>query len=206
MLRSHFAFWVFFSVATNVLGDCAANTVGNCDGPKFQFPSQHKITPGRYVSSDMGIAFEYPSNWKVKDCLKPKTAPRPDSKCIVLSTALKRGEPQIQIEVIPQSFDSVLASSDGRFSWTDEEIWITGNAGMNRAVRFKNKNRFGVYGSATCAIDTDESKDGHFHAAGGECLSAIISNGRKSAVIETFGLVNPDIVAKKIVGSFTFRD
>lgn len=202
MLRNHFLFWVLFSIATNVFGECAAGVIENCNEPNLKLTSQYKNIPGRYVSSDMGITFEYPSNWKVKDCLKLMTEPQPNSKCIVLSTAL----PQIQIEVIPKSFDSVLASSDGRFSWTDKEIWINGNTGRNKAVRFKNKNRFGVYGSASCAIDADASKDGHFHATGGECLTAIISNGKKSAVIETFGLVNPDIVVKKIIRSFMFRD
>lgn len=181
------------------------NANGNCNGPALRHSPTYSSDIDAYVtfsSSDLRVSFDHPSNWKVTACPKHKA----NSKCLAINTGRKRSaEPQIQIAITRESLKS-LTKANGRFMEVDGKLMSSGRNSMSNAISIKNANHRGIYGTGDCSISPSESDDGNFHAAGGDCLTAILSNGSRSAVIETSGLVNSEIVIKKIIGSFEFHD
>jgi hypothetical protein len=76
-----------------------------------------------------------------------------------------------------------------------------GRFSKSTAVSIQSVGWEGIYAVADCGI-TD--KETGFHAAGGDYLTAIISNGPRSVVIETNGILDTQLVLNTLVMNFEF--
>ena len=132
----------------------------------------------------LGIAFEHATGLKLRPC--DGDAPR----CVTLSDPA--AEAFMRDLLTAQVFDGPLeavAASEGGFQ-RDAEGRLMTTYGRFEPVpveRFEVNGKPGMTAVITCGISDSETG---FHAAAGECLWAVVSDGTRSVVVSSSGFGN----------------
>lgn len=154
---------------------------------------------GRVTGPDgLGVTFEHAAGLDLRPC--EDNAPR--CRTLVDPTA----EPYLRDLLTVQIFDGPLeavAASEGGFLRNAEGRLMTtyGRFEPVPVERFEVHGKPGMRAVITCGISDPETG---FHAAAGECLWAVVSDGRRSAVISSSGFGNGLDAAGVAVPSLRF--
>lgn len=169
-------------------------------GARDVIPAGEMTRQNVYRNVHLGIEFRFPANWTYKKCNKDWGAEdcvgfqasrgnrrRPSADYIMAVTVKKMGlEKTIE--------------QDGLFEKINGEWMKHGRFETAKSQKISGANWQGIYAIADCGI----SDANGFHAAAGECLTAILSNGNRSVTIETDGIVSPVTVLNQVVKSLKF--
>jgi hypothetical protein len=150
-----------------------------------------------YRDAKLGISFEYLASNRVVPC--------PDKErhnCVAL---VARGMSKDNYLIAFQVEDVTLekaATDDAGFAKQDGK-WITQNGpGMPQDVQsFSGKSWKGLKAMIACGI----SDTAGFHAGAGNCFWAVMSNGKRSVVVDTQGIVGTDADTMRSVNSLQFE-
>jgi hypothetical protein len=133
-----------------------------------------------YRNPQLGAAFRHPANQKIAPC---DGQPR----CIVLS-GLQRGRvlPLLQLQAVDGPLEKAARDEAG--------FELKGGRWMTTYGRFEpvpvetleGSSWRGMKAIVTCGVEVA----GGFHAAAGECLWAVLSNGRRTILATTEGLAD----------------
>lgn len=151
-----------------------------------------------YRDDRLKIAFELPADWERRACKLSEEG----IKCLELRPRSRRKspDPSVVIEVK----DATLEESASRHVLFEKRgvAWIKhGRFGESEASPISGPNWRGIEASASCGVSDEETG---FHAGAGTCYTAILSNGTRSAVIETDGFESTLDTADAITKSFRF--
>jgi hypothetical protein len=146
----------------------------------------------------LGIAFDQGAGLQLRSC--DGGTPR----CVVLSDPA--AEPHLLDLVTVQVFDGPLeavAASEAGFERNAEGRLMTtyGRFEPVAVERFEVDGKPGLRAVITCGISDPETG---FHAAAGECLWAVVSEGARSVVILSSGYPNGLEAAGPVVSSLRF--
>jgi uncharacterized protein YecT (DUF1311 family) len=147
-----------------------------------------------YRNAALGIAFERSADRQVGPC---RDAPAPN--CVALLGAF-RGR-TIELAAF-QVFDGPLetvATDQAGFEPQADGRWMTtyGRSAPHQVERFSAGGLAGMRSTVTCGI-SDETG---FHAAAGECIYVVVSNGRRSVVASTNGVGGADAATARTIAS-----
>lgn len=149
-----------------------------------------------YHDTRLSISFEYLENRRVKAC--PTGS---GDRCIALAE-WGTGDYLIAFNIENGSLEKV-AVDKAVFAFQDGK-WIT-NAGPGISVdaeKFSGSGWNGIKATITCGVSDPETG---YHAAGGECFWAVLSDGTRSIVADTLGQVGDDPDTMRSVGSIRFE-
>ncbi|MGS0893901.1 lysozyme inhibitor LprI family protein [Burkholderia stagnalis] len=153
-----------------------------------------------YRDPALGIAFEYLANRQVK---KPCPA-LGDERCVaIVGRNMTYSDYFIAFEIVDGALEPV-AEKEAGFVRQDDGKWMTTNGpGVPQEVeRFSGAGWRGMHATITCGISDPETG---FHAAGGECYWAVLSDGKRAAVANTEGIVGTDDATLHSVSTFRFE-
>lgn len=163
----------------------------------YQLTSMKPAKWNTFRDSRLGIEFSYPGNREVmRGC-------RGSNNCVALTSEwTAHSEYLIAFEVFEGDLERTAAAHTV-FEKTAEKIWIAaGRSGRYAAVPLAGLGWQGLKATVDCGI----SDHSGFHAAGGECLWAVMSNGRRSVVADTQGIVGNDEVSLRSIQSLRFLE
>jgi len=142
----------------------------------------------------LGIEFEHPSNRTVQVDYMHRTIS-------IRGYDMQTSDYIINFEMHDGDFDKTNSES-GIFEKKDDH-WIAaiGRFKTPPAQEISGQGWHGVKTIITCGIS--DSKTG-FHAAGGQCLWAIISNGKYSIIADTQGVIGTDDLTERSLLSMKF--
>lgn len=149
-----------------------------------------------YRDAKLGISFAYLANRRVVPC--PGTD-RPN--CVaLLGPDMHNADYLIAFEMVDVPLEKAATDKAG-FAQQDGK-WITQNGpGMPQDVQsFSGKGWKGLKATIACGISDALG----FHAGAGDCFWAVMSNGKRSVVLDTQGLVGTDPDTMRSVNSFQF--
>jgi len=150
----------------------------------------------RYHDQELGIEFSYPPGRKVsKHC-------HDSHRCVALvAEQMPAGsEYLLAFEVFDGDLRRV-ASHQAIFFQQSGGWMAKGRNGQYPAQFLAGEGWEGIFAVVDCGV-TDEA--GFFHAAAGECYWAVLSNGRRSVVIDSEGLAGNDPLSRRSIQSFKF--
>ncbi len=140
-----------------------------------------------FRDTTLGIEFEYPGIYTIK-CDYPKFS------IYILGNDMPDSDYLMHFEVWNGSFEDVNSQND---------LFISKDGKWYAAFgRFENPPADSVYGKGWSGLETIitcgiSNKETGFHAAGGECFWALISNGSRSVIADTQGIVGTDELTMK---------
>lgn len=150
-----------------------------------------------FLHSIAKFSFSYPSAAKIR---------KADENSIVNGTAKdsttilwKHGE--LGVRVLNMPLEKALITTEA-LAKDEKGQWY-------RAGRFDSRGKpqylkfgklSGLYAVSMCGVSDNMG----FHAAGGDCLSGFLTDGKRTAYFETDGLFPVDTVVKVIMPSFKF--
>jgi hypothetical protein len=105
----------------------------------------------------------------------------------------------IAFEVFPGSLEKV-AVEDAVFVKTESGWTAKGRSGEHPVVPLTGPGWTGLKATVDCGVSDSRG----FHAAAGECLWAVVSDGRRSVVADTQGLVGNDAASLRSIQSIRF--
>jgi uncharacterized protein len=152
-----------------------------------------------YSDARLGISFEYLGNRRVKPCAVSAHGQR----CVMLlSRDMPNSDYLMAFDVVDGSLERVaedtacMAEKDGK--------WVTScGMGSGEAVeRFSGPGWKGMKAIIPCGISDKETG---FHAAAGDCLWAVVSNDKRSVVVDTQGIVGTDSNTLRSLNSLRFE-
>jgi len=141
------------------------------------------------------VSLKYPNSWRVSPG---------DGGCSHLSAPSKSSHDAFSLEVCPVQKDMEQAAYDsGIFDKNENGTWITiaGQGSSQIANHITNAKWAGIQAVIDCGIEDETG----FHAVGGDCFWAIISDGRHSLVIDTVGTYRDVRTINRIVNSIRFK-
>ncbi|WP_446904139.1 lysozyme inhibitor LprI family protein [Burkholderia sp. YIM B11467] len=153
-----------------------------------------------YRDPALGISFEYLANRQVK---KPCPAIGGDRCVAIVGRNMTYSNYFIAFEIVDGALEPV-AEKEAGFEKQDDGKWMTtyGRSAAQEVERFSGPGWRGMRATITCGISDPETG---FHAAGGECYWAVLSNGKRSAVANTQGIVGTDDATLHSVSTFRFE-
>jgi uncharacterized protein YecT (DUF1311 family) len=142
----------------------------------------------------LGIEFSYPSSRKVKvgcrgskNCIALIGKPMPNSDYIIAFEVFDGGLETVAVE------QAVFEKKNPG--------WIArGRFGEHPAVPLVGSDWQGLKSIVDCGI----SDSNGFHAGAGECMWVVLSNGKRSVVVDTQGLVGIDEASMRSIQSIRF--
>ncbi len=150
----------------------------------------------QYRDLELGIEFAYPPQRHVrKNC-------HSSHHCVALvSTPMPAGsEYLLAFEVFDGDLAHV-ATNQAIFSRHSGGWVAQGRHGQYPVQFLSGEGWQGIYAVVDCGVT---SAEGVFHAAGGECYWAVLSNGLRSVTIDSEGLVGNDELSRRSIESFRF--
>ena len=82
-------------------------------------------------------------------------------------------------------------------------VWIAkGRSGEHAVVPLAGRGWQGLTSTVDCGIADRKG----FHAGAGECLWVVLSNGRRSVVVDTQGIVGNDAASMRSIESIRFAE
>ncbi|KVP71221.1 hypothetical protein WL40_15850 [Burkholderia ubonensis] len=152
-----------------------------------------------YRDPALGISFEYLANRQVK---KPCPALGGDRCVAIVGRNMTNSNYFIAFEIVDGALEPV-AEKEAGFERQDDGKWMStfGRGTPQEVERFTGPGWRGMRATITCGISDPETG---FHAAGGECYWAVLSNGKRAAVANTQGIVGTDDATMHSVSTFRF--
>jgi ADP-ribose pyrophosphatase YjhB (NUDIX family) len=147
------------------------------------------------TEAPLGVALQIPAGSKVQIC-------HDEARCIEIHGRL-RGQPTMLVRL--QAFDAPLedvARNNAGFDVIDGK-WVT-TYGPSMPMPVETLHTPGwTEMRATVACGVSSTRSG-FHAAGGECLWAVLSNGKRSLLATTDDYAHPQSVTAETLHSIRF--
>jgi uncharacterized protein len=147
-----------------------------------------------FRDANLGIQFSYPSNRKVKaGCRRSK-------RCIALiGKSMPNSEYLLAFEVFDGDLETI-AAEQAVFK-KDDSAWIAkGRSGEHAVMPLEGHGWQGLKATVDCGVSDRQG----FHAGAGECLWVVLSNGRRSVVVDTQGIVGNDEASMRSIQSIRF--
>ena len=175
------------------------------DEPCLQSAYEHRLaqlaaTPQAawktFRDTTLGIEFSYPRNRKVQvGCRRSKS-------CIALiGKPMPNSEYLIAFEVFDGDLETI-AAEQAVFE-KHNNVWIAkGRSGEHAVVPLAGRGWQGLTSTVDCGIADRKG----FHAGAGECLWVVLSNGRRSVVVDTQGIVGNDAASMRSIESIRFTE
>jgi uncharacterized protein len=147
-----------------------------------------------FRATHLGIEFSYPSDRKVKvgchgskNCIALIGKPMPNSDYLIAVEVFDGGLEKVAVE------QAVFEKKDNG--------WIaSGRSGEHPVVPLVGPGWQGLKSTVDCGI----SDSNGFHAGAGECLWVVLSNGQRSVVVDTQGIVGIDEASLRSIQSIRF--
>lgn len=146
----------------------------------------------------LGIAFEHATGFALGPC--EASAPR----CMVLANPADEAylRDLLTVQVFDGPLEAVAASEAGFERDAEGRLMTTyGRFAAVEVERFEVNGNPGLRASITCGVSDPETG---FHAAAGECLWAVVSDGKRSVVISSSGFENGMEAARAAIASLRF--
>jgi hypothetical protein len=183
-----------------VVAVLAAMGIAGCqEAPAIAAPEPSPAAPtGVQTSAAFGVAFDHAAGLQTRPC--DEAMPR----CIVLfdPAAEEFMRDLVTVQVFAGPLEAVAAAEGGFERNAEGRLMTTYGRFEPVAVEaFEVNGRSGLRATITCGISDPETG---FHAAGGECLWAVVSDGAQSVVISSSGFGNGLEAAGPVVRSIRF--
>ncbi|MGC2963089.1 hypothetical protein C8K18_13126 [Paraburkholderia sp. GV068] len=153
----------------------------------------------RFEDKDAGVAFDYLANRRVK-----KTCAANSHECEFSLVRRNMGSSDyiVPFALVTGTLEQVAGDGAG-FEQDDDGKWVTSfGPGVPQEVqRFHGHGWKGMRATISCGVSDPETG---FHAAGGNCFGAVMSNGKRAVVVDTEGLLGNDPATMRSVESFQF--
>ena len=149
----------------------------------FELPM--KFAPREVKTKEMSLVLPFPPNWRIS----------PSGEGSWGAYDPQRAGGDIRITVANMKLEE-MAAEDVLFEKKDGVWYKKGRVGAVPVQSIAGSNWKGFYGVANCGIDVEENG---FSPVAGECMQAIVTNGKWSAMIETDGKIDPGWVLENIV-------
>jgi Uncharacterized protein conserved in bacteria, putative lipoprotein len=149
-----------------------------------------------YRDANLGIEFSYPSNRKVKaGCRRSK-------RCIALiGKSMPNSEYLLAFEVFDGDLETIAAEQT--IFKKHDSAWIAkGRSGEHAVMSLEGHGWQGLKATVDCGVSDRQG----FHAGAGECLWVVLSNGRRSVVVDTQGIVGNDEASMRSIQSIRFTE
>jgi uncharacterized protein len=175
------------------------------DEPCLQSAYEHRLaqlaaTPQAawktFRDINLGIEFSYPSNRKVQvGCRRSKS-------CIALmGKPMPNSEYLMAFEVFDGDLETIAAEK--AVFEKHNNGWIAkGRSAKHAVVALSGPGWKGFKSTVDCGISDRQG----FHAGAGECLWVVLSNGRRSVVVDTQGIVGNDAASMRSIQSLRFTE
>lgn len=136
-----------------------------------------------FRDAGLGLAFSYPS------AMEPVQGCHASRNCVALVSGKSKlpDAYAVALEVFDGNLETV-AARNAVFVRNSNGWTAKGRFGERKAERLTAADWTGLKSVVDCGV----SDSAGFHAAGGECLWAVLSDGRRSVVIDTQGTVPAD--------------
>jgi len=149
-----------------------------------------------YRDAKLGISFEYLGNRRVVPC---PGGDRPDCVALV-GRGVNASDYFIAFKLVAKPLEKA-AADDADFVKQDGKWMTQDGPGAPQAVEsFSGNGWQGLKSTITCGISDSLG----FHAGAGDCFWAAMSNGKRSVVADTQGIVGTDADTMRSVSSFRF--
>jgi hypothetical protein len=178
----------------------AALWLAGCQqAPAVAAPEPAAATPaGPQASAVLGVAFDHAADFQTRPC--DGATPR----CVVLfdPAAEEFMRDLLTVQVFAGPLEAVAAAEGGFERNAEGRLMTTfGRFESVPVEAFAVNGKSGLRATITCGISDPETG---FHAAGGECLWAVVSDGAQSVVISSSGFGNGLEAAEAAVSSIRF--
>jgi hypothetical protein len=144
----------------------------------------------------LGLSVRHRSDRTLRDC-PPFEGEPPRTNCLALgSKAGGRADPLATLELHDGALEDVARREAG-FEPDATGRWMTtyGRFEPVPVQRFAGEGWTGMKAVVTCGVGDENG----FHAAGGECLWAVVSDGRRAVVVSTDGLSSTEEAETMVV-------
>jgi hypothetical protein len=183
-----------------VVAVLAAMGIAGCqEAPAVAAPEPSPAAPtGLQTSEAFGVAVDHAAGLQTRPC--DDAMPR----CTVLfdPAAEEFMRDLLTVQVFAGPLEAVAAAEGGFERNAEGRLMTTFGRFEPVAVEaFEVNGRSGLRATITCGISEPETG---FHAAAGECLWAVVSDGAQSVVISSSGFGNGLDAAEAAVGSIRF--
>jgi len=150
----------------------------------------------RHQDRELGIEFSYPPERQVsKNC-------HDSNQCLALvATQMPTGSEYLLAFEVFEGDLSQVAANQAIFFQQNGGWMANGRNGQYPAQYLAGEGWQGIYAVVDCGVSDAE---GFFHAAAGECYWAALSNGIRSVVIDSQGLVGNDLDSRRSIESLRF--
>lgn len=175
------------------------------DEPCLQSAYEHRLTQlaatpqaqwKTFSDTTLGIEFSYPSNREVQvGCRRSKS-------CIALiGKPMPNSEYLIAFEVFDGDLEKI-AAEQAVFEKHNSGWIAKGRSGEHAVAPLAGRGWQGLTSTVNCGIADRQG----FHAGAGECLWVVLSNGRRSVVVDTQGIVGNDAISMRSIQSIQFTE
>jgi hypothetical protein len=149
----------------------------------------------KYQNMKLGCEFLYPRKYKLADC-GGLYDPHP---CVGFDVVPGDNESEVYVVMLSMGLEQALRNNVNSLFEKVGGKWIRHGRGADSPTSpISGRGWRGLYAITICGI-SDETG---FHAAGGDCLSAVLNKGERSFLIESDGTVPPSQVLNTIVRTF----
>ena len=139
----------------------------------------------------LGVSFDYEADRRIMPC------PDIEGPCAMVGGGNRS---PLMVQVFDGGLEAVAREQAGFEPQGDEWKTTYGRFQPVTVQRFAGEGWSGMRATITCGIS-----DGNgFHAGAGECLWAVVSDGSRSALVTTDGLLPIDEAVERTVGSVRF--
>ena len=162
-----------------------------------------------YRNERMGISFEYLGNRRVEGCDqrdgKGKSAAKGGAglpaNCVKIVGNRMGNSDYLMAFVLYQGPLEKVAQDEAGFDKQDGEWVTTYGPGRSKVERFAGRGWRGMQATISCGISDRETG---FHAAGGDCYWGVMSDGTRTIVADTEGILGTDEDTMRSVRSLQF--
>jgi hypothetical protein len=147
----------------------------------------------KYRSSNLGFRFSYPSTYILASC----GGSHDPHSCVGLRAHPKEKDATVYVSLLPMRLEPALRERGG-FEKVGGKWIAHGRGADSPAVKIKGPGWRGLYAITVCGISDELG----FHAAGGECLTAMLNRGGRTFIVETDGTVPLSLILNTIIKTF----
>ena len=180
-----------------VVAVLAALGIAGCQAPAAVAEPEVR-QPAPQTPADLGVAFDQAAGLQMRPC--DEETPR----CMILSnpTAEEFMRDLLRVQIYAGPLETVAAAEAGFVRNAEGRLMTTyGRFEPVPVEAFEVNGKSGLRAVVTCGVSDPETG---FHAAAGECLSAVVSDGAQSVVISSSGYGNGYDAAEAAVRSIRF--
>lgn len=183
----------------SVIAVSAALGIAGCQQAAAVTEPAEAAQPASQQPAALGVTFDKASGFQTRPCAEDQ-GPR----CVILfnPAAEEFMRDLFTLEVHDGTLEAVAAEKAGFERGADGKLMTTwGRFEPVEVESFEVGGKPGLRAIITCGISDPETG---FHAAGGECLYAVVNDGKRTVVISSSGYGNGLAAAEAVVGSLRF--